>query len=87
MKKEPRWICTRNPKHFQKIKPGDLKLKKMAGLIPTEEDLLRVKTYLNIENAEEMQNADSPSDDTPFLCRLVCFNNNIEEVHSHAAIL
>lgn len=65
MKKEPRWICTRNPKHFQKIKPGDLKLKKMAGLIPTEEDLLRVKTYLNIENAEEMQNADSPSDDTP----------------------
>ena len=65
MKKEPRWICTRNPKHFQKIKPGDLKLKKMAGLIPTEEDLLRVKTYLNIKNAEEMQNADSPSDDTP----------------------
>lgn len=37
----------------------------MAGLIPTEEDLLRVKTYLNIENAEEMQNVDSPSDDTP----------------------
>ena len=65
MKKEPRWICTRNPKHFQKIKPGDLKLKKMAGLIPTEEDRLRVKTYLNIENAEEMQNADSHSDDTP----------------------
>ncbi len=49
----------------QLVISGDLKLKKMAGLIPTEEDLLRVKTYLNIENAEEMQNADSPSDDTP----------------------
>ena len=65
MKKEPRWICTRNPKHFQKIKPGDLKLKKMAGLIPTEEDRLRVEAYLNIENGDGMRNTASISDDIP----------------------
>lgn len=35
MKNEPRWICSENPKHYQKMRESDLKLEKMAALIPT----------------------------------------------------
>ena len=36
MKNEPRWVCTNDSKHFQKMRESDLKLKKMAELIPTK---------------------------------------------------
>lgn len=34
MKKEPRWVCSEEPRHYQKMRQGDLKLEKMAALIP-----------------------------------------------------
>ena len=34
MKKEPRWVCCDNPKHFQKMRRGDLMLPRMVDLIP-----------------------------------------------------
>ena len=34
MKKEPRWVCCDNPKHYQKMRKGDLMLPKMVALIP-----------------------------------------------------
>lgn len=36
MKNEPRWVCSRNPKHYQQMKESDLKFEKMAALIPKE---------------------------------------------------
>lgn len=36
MKNEPRWVCSANPKHFIKMRENDLKLEKMAALIPTQ---------------------------------------------------
>lgn len=34
MKKEPRWVCCNNAKHFQKMRRGDMMLPRMADLIP-----------------------------------------------------
>lgn len=45
-KNEPRWICTSNPKHFQKLRQSDLRLKKMKALIPTQE-LKEIKKYFD----------------------------------------
>lgn len=36
MKNEPRWVCTEDAKHYQKMRESDLKLEKMAALIPTK---------------------------------------------------
>ena len=36
MVNEPRWVCSSNPKHYQKMRESDLKLDKMAALIPTK---------------------------------------------------
>ncbi len=36
MKNEPRWVCSKDPKHYQKMQRGDLALEKMAALIPTK---------------------------------------------------
>ena len=32
MKNEPRWVCSENPKHYQKVRESDLKLEKMVAL-------------------------------------------------------
>lgn len=45
MKNEPRWVCSENPKHYQKIQINDLKLEKMAALIPTKIARLEVEHY------------------------------------------
>ena len=45
MKNEPRWVCTNDPKHFQKMRESDLKLKKMAELIPTKAARKEVDKY------------------------------------------
>lgn len=34
MKNEPRWVCCENPRHYQKMKKGDLMLPKMVEIIP-----------------------------------------------------
>ena len=44
MKNEPRWVCSVNPKHYQKMRKNDLNLVKMAALIP-KEDRGKVYTY------------------------------------------
>lgn len=45
MKNEPRWVCAENPKHFQKMREGDLKLDKMAALISTKTERKAVELY------------------------------------------
>ena len=44
MKNEPRWVCTENQKHYQKVNRSDLRLSKMLALIP-KEDQKRVENY------------------------------------------
>lgn len=45
MNHEPRWVCSSNPRHFQKMKEGDLKLEKMAAMIQRAADRKRVAAY------------------------------------------
>ncbi len=45
MKNQPRWACTNNPKHYHIVKKGDLRLKKMAALIPTNRERNAVDAY------------------------------------------
>ena len=45
MKKQPRWVCSENSNHYQLIRLSDLRLEKMAALIP-ETSLGSVKDYL-----------------------------------------
>lgn len=45
MKNEPRWVCSEDPKHYQKMREGDLKLEKMAALIPTKKARKDVDLY------------------------------------------
>ena len=35
MKAAPRWVCTKDAKHYQFVRETDLNLPKMAALIPT----------------------------------------------------
>ena len=37
MKTEPRWVCTQDTKHFQRIHEGDLRLRGMAALLSKTE--------------------------------------------------
>lgn len=52
MKNEPRWICSMNPKHFQKMRENDLKLSKMAALIPTKKVRKEVEHYFSAKRKE-----------------------------------
>ena len=45
MKNEPRWICSEDSKHYQKMRESDLKLEKMAALIPTKTARREVDKY------------------------------------------
>lgn len=45
MKNEPRWVCSENSKHYQKMRESDLKLEKMAALIPTKTARKEVQRY------------------------------------------
>ena len=45
MKNEPRWVCSENSSHFQKMRESDLKLEKMAALIPTKAARKEVNRY------------------------------------------
>ena len=59
MKKEPRWVCTKNPKHYQKIRESDLKLEKMRALIPPK-DLKAVKKYFESRNKKGAKKEQKP---------------------------
>lgn len=62
MKNEPRWICTEDPKHFQKMRESDLKLEKMAELIPTKTARKEVDRYFaNKRKIREAEKKASPS--------------------------
>ncbi len=45
IKNEPRWVCTMDRNHVQKIREGDLKLEKMAALIPTKKQRQEVEHF------------------------------------------
>lgn len=45
MKNEPRWVCSEDSKHYQKMRESDLKLEKMAALIPTKTARREVDKY------------------------------------------
>ena len=51
MKKEPRWICESNPRHYQKMRESDLKLDQMKSLIPRRE-LKTVEKYFSERRKE-----------------------------------
>ena len=52
MKNEPRWVCTENPKHYQKMRQSDLKLEKMAALIPTKKARKEVEIFFKNRQKE-----------------------------------
>ena len=52
MKKEPRWVCSKDPHHYQTIHRSDLLLNKMAALIPTKADRERVNAYFDSHKGE-----------------------------------
>ena len=45
MKNEPRWVCSADSKHYQKMRESDLKLEKMLALIPTKTARKEVDKY------------------------------------------
>lgn len=45
MKNEPRWVCSADSRHYQKMRESDLKLEKMAALIPTKTARKEVDRY------------------------------------------
>lgn len=52
MKNEPRWVCSKNARHFQKMRESDLKLEKMAALIPTKTARKEVDRYFTQKRKE-----------------------------------
>ena len=53
MKNQPRWVCDSNPRHYQIMRKGDLKLEKMAALIPTKKDRKAVDAYFEAKAKEK----------------------------------
>lgn len=52
MKNEPRWVCSADSKHFQKMRESDLKLEKMAALIPSKTARKEVDRYFSAKKKE-----------------------------------
>lgn len=52
MKNQPRWVCTDNPKHYQVMRKGDLRLEKMAALIHTKKERKAVDAYFEAKAKE-----------------------------------
>lgn len=52
MKNEPRWVCSADSKHYQKMRESDLKLEKMAALIPTKAARSQVNKYFFAKKKE-----------------------------------
>ena len=53
MRNEPRWVCSKNPRHYRKVRQADLKLEKMAALIPTSQARKEVERYFEQKNAKK----------------------------------
>ncbi len=67
MKNEPRWVCSEDPRHYQKMRESDLKLEKMAALIPTKAALSEVNKYFSAKKQalEEKKKAAAPKKTSP----------------------
>ena len=52
MKNEPRWVCSADSRHYQKMRESDLKLEKMAALIPTKTARSEVNKYFFAKKKE-----------------------------------
>jgi hypothetical protein len=52
MKNEPRWVCSEDSRHYQKMRESDLKLEKMAALIPTKTARSQVNKYFFAKKKE-----------------------------------
>ena len=52
MKNEPRWVCSEDSRHYQKMRESDLKLEKMAALIPTKAARSQVNKYFLAKKKE-----------------------------------
>lgn len=59
MKNEPRWVCSENSKHYQKMRESDLKLEKMAALIPTKAARKEVDRYFMKKHQEKQKSNNS----------------------------
>ena len=53
MKNEPRWVCSQDTRHFQKMRESDLKLEKMAALIPTKAERKKVDNFFADKKKEK----------------------------------
>ena len=56
MKNQPRWVCSQNQSHYQIMRESDLKLEKMAALIPTKKALKEVEKYFAEKKAKSGKN-------------------------------
>lgn len=57
MKNEPRWVCSQDTRHYQKMRESDLKLPQMAALITTKAERKKVDKYF--ESKKRSNNAQS----------------------------
>ena len=62
MKNEPRWVCSQDTRHFQKMRESDLKLEKMAALISTETERRKVNSFFD-DKRNVHRNVKSESND------------------------
>lgn len=53
MKNEPRWVCSEDSRHYQKMRESDLKFEKMAALIPTKAARKEVDKYFAQKKKEK----------------------------------
>lgn len=53
MKKQPRWVCTNDARHYRSVRQSDLKLEKMAALIPNKKMMSAVKAYFAAHEKEK----------------------------------
>ena len=68
MKNEPRWVCTANNRHYQKMRKSDLSLEKMAAIIPKsarkDVDRYFVQMQAKRESAKSKEKKPSPGKKT-----------------------
>lgn len=63
MKNEPRWVCSEDSRHFQKMRESDLKLEKMAALIPTKASRKEVDRFFAQKRQERNKKKKSTNDE------------------------
>lgn len=85
-KKEPRWICRNNPKHYQRLKESDLKLEKMANLIPNKMELKAIKKYFSDKQKEKTNKSEKSHDNKKARVKKKSVDNNIVDKNKNIQI-